>query len=256
MLIDWFTVVAQIVNFAVLVGLLRHFLYGPLVRAIDAREKRIVDRLAEATEKGREADQRMETAAAATAEAEQKRARILSEVQTAADDKRRELFESARASARALETKWHQDLDREKVAFLNEIRGRASAEILSTARRAVADLAGTRIEQAAIDVFLEKLQSFDPCILRSIAGPGLSVLSATELPAELQGRIQDIVAKLLGAPVRLRFEVVPTMAWGIELHGNGQRIGWTPDVYLDSLEANLKTDLDRRTGEAYGIAVG
>lgn len=255
MLIDWFTVVAQIVNFAVLVALLKHYLYGPLVRAIDAREKRIADRLAEAAEKSREADQRMETAQAATAEAEQKRARILGEVQTAADDKRRELFEIARASVRDLETKWHQDLDREKAAFLNEIRERASAEILSTARRAVADLAGTRIEQAAIDVFLEKLQSFDPNTLSSIAGPGFSVLSPTELPRELQGRIRDTIAKVLGTPVRVGFEVAPTMAWGIELHGNGQRIGWTPDIYLDSLEANLKTDLDRRTGEAYGIAV-
>lgn len=256
MLIDWFTVVAQIVNFVVLVGLLKHFLYGPLVRTIDAREKRIADRLAEAADKNLEADRRIETAAAAADETEQRRAQILREVQRAADDKRRELFEIARASVRALETRWHQDLDREKVAFLNEIRGRASAEILSTARRAVADLAGAKIEQAAIDVFLEKLQSFDPGALRSIAGPGLSVFSATELPLELQGRIRDTIAKLLGIPVRVAFEVAPTMAWGIELHGNGQRIGWTPDMYLDSMEANLKTDLDRRSGEAYGIAVG
>ena len=52
MLIDWFTVVAQIVNFLVLVALLKHFLYGRLVEAIDAREKRIAARLAEADEKG------------------------------------------------------------------------------------------------------------------------------------------------------------------------------------------------------------
>ena len=31
-LIDWFTVVAQIVNFLVLVALMKRFLYGPLVR--------------------------------------------------------------------------------------------------------------------------------------------------------------------------------------------------------------------------------
>ena len=51
MLIDWFTVVAQIVNFLILVALLKHFLYGPLVRAIDAREERIAARLAEAERK-------------------------------------------------------------------------------------------------------------------------------------------------------------------------------------------------------------
>ena len=47
MLIDWFTVVAEIVNFLILVALLKRFLWGRLVQAIDEREKRISGRLAE-----------------------------------------------------------------------------------------------------------------------------------------------------------------------------------------------------------------
>ena len=50
MLIDWFTVVAQIVNFLVLVLLMKYFLYGRLIRTIDERQKRIVARFAEAEE--------------------------------------------------------------------------------------------------------------------------------------------------------------------------------------------------------------
>jgi len=45
MLIDWFTVGAQIVNFLILVWLLQHFLYKPILNAIDAREKRIAANL-------------------------------------------------------------------------------------------------------------------------------------------------------------------------------------------------------------------
>ena len=41
MLIDWFTVGAQVLNFLILVWLLKHFLYKPILNAIDAREKRI-----------------------------------------------------------------------------------------------------------------------------------------------------------------------------------------------------------------------
>ena len=36
------------------------------------------------------------------------------------------------------------------------------------------------------------------------------------------------------------------MAWGIELRGNGHKIGWAPESYLDSLEENLKQALDRQ----------
>jgi len=48
MLIDWFTVGAQIVNFLILVWLLKHFLYKPILDAIDAREKKIAAELADA----------------------------------------------------------------------------------------------------------------------------------------------------------------------------------------------------------------
>ena len=50
MQIDWFTVVAQIVNFLTLVGLLKKFLYGPIIRAMDDRERRIASRLEEAND--------------------------------------------------------------------------------------------------------------------------------------------------------------------------------------------------------------
>ena len=51
MLIDWFTVVAQTVNFLVLVWLLKRFFYRPILNAIDAREQRIAAALAEADAK-------------------------------------------------------------------------------------------------------------------------------------------------------------------------------------------------------------
>ncbi|MGA2191158.1 MAG: F0F1 ATP synthase subunit B, partial [Steroidobacteraceae bacterium] len=41
MLIDWFTVGAQALNFIILVWLLKRYLYKPILNAIDAREKRI-----------------------------------------------------------------------------------------------------------------------------------------------------------------------------------------------------------------------
>ncbi len=48
MLINWFTVLAQIVNFLILVYLLKRFLYGPIIRAMQEREKKIARRLQDA----------------------------------------------------------------------------------------------------------------------------------------------------------------------------------------------------------------
>ena len=51
MLIDWFTVGAQALNFVILVWLMKRFLYVPVLDAIDAREKRIATQLGDATAK-------------------------------------------------------------------------------------------------------------------------------------------------------------------------------------------------------------
>src|ERR1700722_10853037 len=48
MLIDWFTVGAQVINFIVLEWLLKRFLYKPVLNAIEARDKRVAAALANA----------------------------------------------------------------------------------------------------------------------------------------------------------------------------------------------------------------
>ena len=55
MLIDWFTVGAQALNFLILVWLMKRFLYKPILHAIDEREKRIAAELADADKKKAEA---------------------------------------------------------------------------------------------------------------------------------------------------------------------------------------------------------
>ena len=45
MLINWFTVLAQIINFLILVFLLKRFLYKPILRAMAEREEKMADAL-------------------------------------------------------------------------------------------------------------------------------------------------------------------------------------------------------------------
>ena len=100
MLIDWFTVGAQALNFVILVWLLKRFLYKPIIHAVDAREKLITKERADAdalkAEAGKERDdflkknevfdqQRAALLTKATDEAKAERQRLLDEARTAAD---------------------------------------------------------------------------------------------------------------------------------------------------------------------------
>jgi F-type H+-transporting ATPase subunit b len=245
-LIDWFTVAAQIVNFLVLVALMKHFLYGPLIRAIDAREARIAAQLAEAEQKSKQAELKTEQVQAQVAQLENTRVQVIADARNEAEQQKHELVQAARDSVRELEAKWREDLRLEQTAFFSEVRQAASAEVFSITRRALADLAGVDIERSVVQVFLQRLHTLDPRELKSLASGGLTVVSATQLCAELRRQVQETIETRVGVPMPLAFEVAPEMAWGIELRGAGQRIGWTPDGYLDSLEEKLKSALKDR----------
>ena len=119
MLIDWFTIAAQIVNFLVLVWLLKHFLYGRIVSAIDAREKKIAAGLTDAAAKEQVSRRsNCDLYQAKLADFEKQQETMLANARLEADKRRNELIEAAREQVRLLETKWQEDLDRERNAFL------------------------------------------------------------------------------------------------------------------------------------------
>jgi len=246
MLIDWFTVVAQIINFIVLVALLKRFLWGRLVHAIDEREKRVADRLSSAGETKKQAEQQMEQIRSQGRELEQKRGLMIAEAKRDADALKNELTQEVREAVRQQELKWHEDLEHERANFLNVVRRRAATEILEIVRRALADLASSDVQHCAIEAFLEKLRTVDVAELRDLSNGELAVRSAQEIPEDTREKVQRVLEERLGAAVRLTFERAPEMSWGIELRGKGRRIGWNPESYLDSLQENLKDALERR----------
>src|SRR5580704_7535080 len=96
MLIDWFTVGAQALNFLILVWLMKRFLYRPILRAIDAREKLIAGELADAATKKAEAQKEHDEFQHKNEEFDQQRAALLSQATDEAKTERQRLLDDAR----------------------------------------------------------------------------------------------------------------------------------------------------------------
>lgn len=246
MLIDWFTVLAQIVNFLVLVLLLKRFLWKRLVAAIDKREQRVAGQLAEADAKHKNAQLQMEQVRARVDEFEARRDAMLLEAKQEAEEKHKELIQQAREGVQMLEDKWHQDLKREQAAFWDELRRRAAAEMLAVIRRALADLACADIQHCAVEVLLEKLRTLDSAALRDLSKGELTVLTPSDLAEETRRKVREELERQLGPGVPLKFERTQAFAWGVELRGNGRRVGWNSDSYVESLEQSLRQALEHR----------
>jgi F-type H+-transporting ATPase subunit b len=245
MLIDWFTIVAQALNFLILVWLLKRFLYKPILHAIDAREQRIAKELADADSKKTEAEKEREKFQKKNDEFDQQRDELLSKAKDEAKAERQRLLDEARQAADALRAKRQDALKREQQSLNDEITRRTREEVFAIARKTLIDLAGTTLEERMTEVFRRRLGELNneakvgfAKFLETSADPVI-VRSAFELPSEQQSAIQYALQEIFTAGIQVRFETAPDVISGIELTANGQKVAWSIADYLASLENSV-----------------
>jgi F-type H+-transporting ATPase subunit b len=245
MLIDWFTVGAQALNFLILVWLMRRFLYKPILHTIDEREKRIAKELAEAGAKKAEAQRERDEFQHKNEEFDQRRAALLSEATEEANTERRRLLDEARKAADALSAKRTDTLRNDAHNLNQAISRRTQQEVFAITRKALTDLATTSLEERLRDVFTRRLRTMDGKekaslgeTLRTASAPTL-VRSAFDLPPEQRDAIQNALNETFSADIHLRFETAPDLISGIELTTNGQKVAWSIADYLASLEKGI-----------------
>src|SRR5664280_3707380 len=127
--IDWFVLFCQIFNFLLLVYLLKRFLYGRIIKAMDDREAKIAARFAQAEELKVKATEAAEIYDRRNQLLNEKSEQMLNEASIAAEAKRKELMEKVREEVDAIKTRWQDMLTREKDAFFQDLRQRASQQI-------------------------------------------------------------------------------------------------------------------------------
>jgi F-type H+-transporting ATPase subunit b len=245
MLIDWFTVGAQALNFIILVWLLKRFLYGPILDAVDAREKRIAAELADADAKKAEAQKERDEFQHKNEAFEEQRAALVAKATEEANAERQRLLGEARQAADALSAKRQEALANDARNLNQAIGLRVQKEVFALARQALTDLAGSSLEERMSDVFIRRLQELDGAAkaglaqaLKTASDPAI-VRSAFDLPAEQRGAIQKALNETFSAEIRVRFETAPDLVGGIELTTNGLKIAWSIADYLTSLERGV-----------------
>jgi F-type H+-transporting ATPase subunit b len=256
MLIDWFTVGAQLLNFLVLAWLLKRFLYRPILDALDAREQRIAAELADADAKRAEADKEREEFRHKNEAFEQQRAALLGKATNEAKIERARLLDEARQAADALSAQRQEALRNEAQTLNQAIRHRTQQEVFAIARKALADLASADLDERVGEVFMRRLREMDGPARESFAGslakasaPAL-VRSAFDLPAEQRAAIQHALNETFSADIHVRFETTPDLVGGIELSTDGQKLAWSIREYLASLEKGVDELLETQSGTA------
>ncbi len=143
--------IAQIINFGVLLLILRLFLYPPLMRVLDERKRRIQEGLERAEQAAEEA-QASEGEARRIMEAARTEAReIVASSQETAQRLREDLEQRARVDAEQIVTRAREEIGLERDQAIEQLRGEFADLTITAAERVIGQALDRDAHQRLID---------------------------------------------------------------------------------------------------------
>lgn len=244
---SWSTLLLQTVNFAVLVWLLRRFLYKPVLRMVDARRAEIDKRYADAKAV-------QDEAASHLAEIEARMAGIAAE--------REQALKAAAAQAEEAAKARRERAEREAAALLEDARKTLAAEregALAEARRSAVDLGAAVATRLLAEIpltlraeaWLERVEQHLAGLPRPelagllgqfADGAPLKVVSASPFPPETAEFWRSRLKRSFGDHVGVTFESDPALLAGVELHLPTAILRFSFASALDALRAEIEAD--------------
>jgi F-type H+-transporting ATPase subunit b len=221
--LDWSTFLLELVNFLILIWILKRFLYVPVKGAIEARRQRVEAVLAEAESRRAEAEQMREDFEARREQWEQERGQARAALAQELAAERARGLEALRAELQS---------QRDKAEVLEQRRGReaerrnqeaALAVAAQFAARLLGRLAGPELEARLVDMAIEdlpKLPDGQRETLRSTAATptaAVRVQSAYPLTDRQRAAVQDAVRRAAGTELSCDFAQDPELIAGLRI---------------------------------------
>lgn len=251
MLFDWFTVIAQIVNFLILAILLKYFLYDRIVEAMEERRKKTDTAEQEASSAKEEAQNRQKEYEKKLKELNQEKKGMIQKAKDEAKEEKEKILEQAKKEHRELKDKLHGSLEKEKDSMLDEISDNIVDQTKILATRIIKELSGSDMQSKVSKVFTQKLKDIDSKrkkrMLRSLKKEDYKakVTSPQELDKSDKQMITRSVRENISEKAQINYEIDRKLVMGLSLKTNSHKLSWTLEDFLSDLDLQGIRDKDK-----------
>jgi F-type H+-transporting ATPase subunit b len=238
------TFLFYLLNFIALVIVLAAWIYKPMVKALESRQKKIAQGLEDA-----------EVAAEARAKAEAEAQRILGLAQQESSQKLREAAENAvkakqgvRADTEkeiaAMRDAARTEIESERDRMLADLRPKVAALAIAAAQKLIGVALDEKRQHALVDEFFSGISSGKVALLEEggelPSEPKAGVTSALPLSEEEQAFIRKEVAAKAGAGIGIDFQVDPDLLGGLKIQIGDRVIDGSVAGRIDSLRKSME----------------
>src|SRR5579884_3904786 len=140
-----------IIALVVMVGILARWAYGPVMRAAEARQRRIAEQLAAAEQARREAEERLREAEARIQEARGQAAQIIEGANRSGEQLRAELRARADEEARRMTESARREIDAERQRAIDSVRSEIADLVVAATEKVVGETLDERRHRSLIE---------------------------------------------------------------------------------------------------------
>lgn len=256
MSIDWLTVAAQLVNFLVLVWLLKRFLYRPILDGIDAREQEIAERMSEASRIKEDAKSTVADYHQQLQSLQQDRTTTLEQARQEAREDRDALLNETRERIRQEQAAAKHQQRRQAEEYINHLHQMSAQAILQVVNKALADLSDETLEERLVLHALSSLHQQLPQATGDMATPDtvnqtveLTLTTRNPMDEAARDRIRTS-ATTLWPDCSIHFREDEQQAAGALVQFGSSQVEWTVDAYVNELEVQLQKQLEAEADSA------
>ena len=251
--INWSTVFFQIINFWIIVWILKKYLFKPVLSSMDKREKMIQAKLKEAEDAKKNAEKEKQNLLNKIASLEQSKASILAEAYKKADMEYAVLLKSFNAEMTGKRKAFEEQVILEREFLRNSIKDLAGQTILKTLSDALQNLANTDIEKSVLENFILKLKSKNVEKLGELKkyyqkNKSLGIYTSFDLDTKTKHLISSSIADVIDVKnIKTEFEKHHDIICGIEIVCPPLLISYGVNTYISEFKKNLDNGLAELT---------
>lgn len=247
MQIEWFEIIAMIINFFIILFILQKLLYKPVLNAMAARQERIEKAQIEAEEKMEKAKGLISEYDGKIVDIDKEKREILDKARQEAQEKKDSLLSEYQEEANNKRIAYLKEIEDEKELFMSNLRNNLGKSAVKIASRILDTISSKDLEDEVFHTFIGNLQKLkdnipDKDILKEESY--LDLYSSRSLSDDEKKNIQNILNSQMEDLKEINYQVDENLVLGYELNLETYTIHTNIRNYLEEIEKDIIKNLE------------
>ena len=247
MQINWFVIIAQIINFFIILFILQKLLYKPVLKAMAARQESIQKSQKEADEKIGRAEKLIGEYDIKIADIDKEKREILENARLQAQEKKNSLLEEYKEEAENKRKAYLKEIEDEKSTFIANLSKNLGKNAVKIASHILETISSEKLETEVFNVFIEKLKSLSQLLPEADAlkeESSVDLYSSRNLSEDEKAKVENILKNQISNLKEINYEKDDSLVLGYELNLETYTFHTNIKNYLKNIEKDIIDNLE------------